>query len=438
MKIIKPFILLAAVIATTLSVNAQNNTMTPYSRFGYGVLNDYATSAQRSMGGVGYAMNNSRQINPMNPASYAAIDSLTFLFDVGVDIKQLRTTEGSEKGKNFGGGLDYITMQFPVTKYMGMSIGLLPWAQVGYSFGDEIVNGEASHQGSGGINELYVGISGKLFKGFTVGANIGYLFGTQLNDTYLSPSSGSMSLFERVMEIRDYNLRFGAQYSFNIGSKHRVTLGAVYAPAKDFHGKTYGVYYDINKDVDTNGAAKPDTIGYTRLKGNYSAPATYGAGINYEWNNRLMVEADFTYQPWKDAKFKGIKGFVGGNGSTGQGGYEVDDKPIFDNRWKASLGLQYTPDSRGGYLKRVNYRLGGFYNHDYIIVGNNNNVKEYGLSLGFGLPAPVNRLTKTVVNLGFEYRHRQSSPAALVKENYFQITLGINFNELWFWQNKIQ
>ena len=35
---------------------AQNGTMTPYSRYGYGILNDNATSAQRAMGGVGYAM----------------------------------------------------------------------------------------------------------------------------------------------------------------------------------------------------------------------------------------------------------------------------------------------------------------------------------------------------------------------------------------------
>ena len=71
------------------------------------------------------------------------------------------------------------------------------------------------------------------------------------------------------------------------------------------------------------------------------------------------------------------------------------------------------------------------------MVGDNN-VKDYGLSFGLGLPTPVNRYTKTIVNLTFEYRHRQTSPVKLVTENYFQITLGINFNELWFWQNKIQ
>ncbi len=412
-------------LAPTMTLSAQNATSTPYSRFGYGVLNDYASSSQRAMGGVGIAMNNSRQINPMNPASYAAIDTLTFLFDIGVDLSQINSTEnlnGTElKGKKFTGGLDYVTMQFPIGKYMGASIGLLPYSQVGYSFGQDIVNGEDSHQGSGGINELYFGISGRPFKGFSIGANISYLFGHIVNDTYLNPtastSGGSMSsLFERVVEVRDYNLRFGAQYSFNVGEKNRFTLGVVYTPPKDFRGKTYAVMYDIENDVE------PDTIASIKLKGNNSAPATYGAGISYHWDNRLYVEADFTYQPWKDAKFYEIEGF---------------EESRFNDRWKAAFGLQFTPATRGGYFKRISYRAGAFVDTDYIMA-RGNKVKDVGVSVGLGLPAPVNRWTKTVVNIGFEYRHRTSSPVALVKENYFNFTIGINFNELWFWQNKIQ
>ena len=83
MKINKllPAILAIIAMALPLAAPAQNGTITPYSRFGYGMLRDNATSAQQSMGGVGYAMNSGRQINVMNPASYARIDSLTFLFD---------------------------------------------------------------------------------------------------------------------------------------------------------------------------------------------------------------------------------------------------------------------------------------------------------------------------------------------------------------------
>ena len=74
-------LLLAAAFLASAAASAQ--TSSPYSMYGYGIIGDRATSLQRQMGGVGYAMNSGRQINVMNPASYAAIDSLTFLFDIG-------------------------------------------------------------------------------------------------------------------------------------------------------------------------------------------------------------------------------------------------------------------------------------------------------------------------------------------------------------------
>ena len=180
MRIAKILALSLLFITTAIGATAQNGTMTPYSSYGYGILGDHATSAQRAMGGVGYAMNSGRQINVMNPASYAAIDTLTFLFDMGIDLTAMWQNETLSDGKrlserNFGGGLDYVTMQFPLGRRMGASVGLVPYSSVGYSFGSEIDNGIDSRQGSGSINELYVGVSGNPFKGFYVGANISYM-----------------------------------------------------------------------------------------------------------------------------------------------------------------------------------------------------------------------------------------------------------------------
>lgn len=399
-------------------ISAQNTT-SPYSKFGVGLLNDNATAAQRSMGGVGYAMNSGRQINVMNPASYAAIDTLTFLFDMGVDVTTLWSYENGAYSRDFGGGLDYITMQFPLGKRMGGSIGLLPYSSVGYSFGSEIVHGSNSREGYGGLNQLYLGLSGRIIDGLTVGTNISYLFGTTVNDMYAYTSTGSASLFERVLQVRDWHVQVGAQYSYEFNKKNRATVGLVYTPGKTLLGHTWAIKYDINSD------SAPDTIGYTSLRDKYGLPDTWGVGLNYQWDNRLMTEVDFTYQPWKDAKSSPI---------LNKDGETVFQPSEYDNRWKIAAGVQYTPNFRGSYVQRINYRLGGFFNHDYIVVGENN-VRDYGVSIGFGLPTLK---SKTVVNLGFEYRHRQAYPNPLIKEDYFNVTVGINFNELWFWQNKIK
>ena len=106
---------------------------------------------------------------------------------------------------------------------------------------------------------------------------------------------------------------------------------------------------------------------------------------------------------------------------------------ITADRWRAALGMQYTPNPRGNYLQRIQYRLGTFYNHDYLMI-RGNNLREYGLTAGFGLPVPG---FKSVVNIGLEWKNRQCHPVALIKENYLNITVGINFNEMWFQKNKI-
>ncbi len=423
MKISVKILLLLLALCPAIAV-AQNATMTPYSRYGYGMLSDGATSAQRAMGGTGVAMSGGRQINVMNPASYSALDSLNFIFDMGADLTFLWQNEGAAKHSQTGGGLEYITMAFPLWKRLGASIGVLPYSSVGYAFGSDVTNGTVSRAGSGSLNQAYVGLGYELFPRFSLGLNFAYLFGSTVHDTYAFTGSGASTLFEREMRVRDWTLDLGAQYAINLNTRTRLTLGFRFSPGKDLHGETFGVYYDASNSSNSSTsssteAVKVDTVGYTKLNGRFSLPATFAGGVNLQWAGRLMVEADFIYQPWKDAKFAKIEGF---------------EYTEYANRWRASLGMQFVPNPRGSYFRRLIYRAGAYLNHDYIMVLGNN-VREYGASVGFGFPVPG---YKTQVNLGFEYKHRQAHPAALVKEDYFNITLGVNFNEMWFRKNKIR
>ena len=58
----KIFATAALAVATIIPTMAQNE-QSPYSKFGYGMVKDYATSMQRRMGGVGIAMTGGRQIH---------------------------------------------------------------------------------------------------------------------------------------------------------------------------------------------------------------------------------------------------------------------------------------------------------------------------------------------------------------------------------------
>lgn len=414
MKYSKIIVLAAVCMAVSLGMSAQVSS-SPYSKVGYGLLSDNASSIQRSMGGVGYAMQDGRTINVMNPASYAQVDSLTFLWDFGLDLTNVWSKEGSKSGHTLGGGLDYLTAHFKLAKHLGGSFGLLPYSSVGYSFGNDIDGGSEYRSGSGGLLQLYAGVGYEPIKNLSVGANVAYLFGTTVNNNTVTIASSSSTLFQRTMQVRDYNVSAGVQYVIPLGKFDKVVVGATYSPKKSFHGNTWGSYYDTQD-------SKLDSVGYTSLSGKYEQPHSIGAGVSYTHRN-ILVEADFTYQDWSSVKYSPIEGFE----STAM---------KFDTRWKAAAGVQFSPDMRGSYLGAVKFRLGGFYNHDYInIMGNN--VRDYGASIGAGFPVP-GATGKTTVNLGFEWKRRQAAPAKLIQEDYFNITLGINFNEVWFWKNKIR
>ena len=76
---------LAAFLAlTTIGASAQSGTNSPYSQFGLGDLATMAVGQNKGMGGVGYGFRKGNEVNPLNPASYSSIDSLTFIFDAGL------------------------------------------------------------------------------------------------------------------------------------------------------------------------------------------------------------------------------------------------------------------------------------------------------------------------------------------------------------------
>lgn len=413
------------ILVAGLGVYGQANT--PYSMYGYGILSDNATSMQRQMGGVGVAMNSGRQINAMNPASYAAIDSLTFLFDMGADLSFIWSKEGSAKEHATGGGLDYLTMQFPVSKNFGGSVGLLPYSSVGYAFGNDIKHGAMENQGSGGINRLYLGFAGEI-KGFSLGFNVSYDFGNIVNDVFATPSSSGSSKVEHVMKVRDWGILVGAQYTARLSRTDRLVLGLTYSPKKTLLGSTWMTTQEMTQE------SKPTEVARADLKNNYYTPNAIGAGVSYthQRSSRFNVEFDYSWQQWSKARYSPL--YSSGNTELNTAPVVVFEGMNFSDRSRFAVGAEYVPKVRGSYMQRVSYRIGAYYTDDYLNI-KGNQVQEFGVSAGFGFPTVEG---KTVINLGFEWKMRQAHPQTLIRENYLNITLGVNFNEVWFFKRKIR
>ena len=79
------------------------------------------------MGGIGYGIRENGKVNTLNPASYSAVDSLTFIFDAGVSLENVNYSYGKNKTNKKSSSFDYLTMQFRAWKNIGMIFMIRHW-----------------------------------------------------------------------------------------------------------------------------------------------------------------------------------------------------------------------------------------------------------------------------------------------------------------------
>jgi hypothetical protein len=403
------------VVCILLFVNglsfAQNSTNSPYTRYGYGALADHSFGAGRSMGGIGYGLRSPRQINPMNPASYSSMDSLTFLLDVGAMFQFSWYDDGQNKQRDMNGNFEYVALQFPLTRRVAMSVGMLPYSHVGYNFGSYAEEGPGSlteYSGTGGLSEVYAGLSVDLWKKrLAFGANVSYMFG-KVDHRRRITTTNIMYTMNKV-DVHDMKFDFGLQYTHPLTKTERMTFGAVYSPGMKLSATAYKM---ISFDQYFTTLAEADTL---RNVG-FDIPDSYGFGVTYTKDYKMILAADVSYQNWSKAQYFGSSN-------------------DFKDRVKIALGGEYIPNNfTRVYLNRVRYRAGLHYSNSYLnIKGTGYN--EFGACLGVGFPMLDNR---SFINASFDYVKVVPGSKTLIDEQYFRFTLSYTFNEYWFFKRKME
>jgi hypothetical protein len=118
----------------TLSMIAQSGTKSPYSQYGLGILSDQSQGFNRGMSGLFQGIRNGNQVNMQNPASYSAVDSLSMIFDAAVSGQFTQFKEGNAKINAKTANFEYATALFRVLPKFGVSLGIVPYTNIGYDF----------------------------------------------------------------------------------------------------------------------------------------------------------------------------------------------------------------------------------------------------------------------------------------------------------------
>ncbi len=449
MFIFRNSILTIALVIGAFASQAQTNAIqpksnSPYSRFGLGDLNDQYFAASGGMAGLSAAFYDASHINLLNPASLAQLQATAF--EVGMFGKYSKLKDGDNTDEIWSGNLNYLALAFPLRNTInealdrskspwgvGMGFALLPYSSVGYDIESITTSpdyGTTSNtlKGSGGTYRIQWG-TGVRYKKFSVGVNAGYQFGKLINSrlvTFDSLDNSFSTDFLDEISLSGFVFNVGVQYTHEfkkagpngttVPKGERLIFGAYTGNGGNFKTNSSKLYQRVNI-VDY---VLLDTIlqeSGRRQEG--SMPSEFSVGIMYEKVNKLRLGAEYSAAAWS--------------------GYRNEAKPenLLDT-WRAAVGVEYIPDiiSYNKYSRRIRYRAGAFYSLDPRSISGEQ-LKRYGVTLGFGLPIILPRQQTSFVNIAIEAGQFGLTGDTGLRETYAKATIGFTLNDnTWFFKRK--
>lgn len=420
---------LLSLLLTSMWVLAQRSTSSsPYSRYGLGELRGDLLPQTRGMGGISTGiryLSGAGNINVANPASYSGLGLTTI--DVGVfgNITELSKNRLSENSYNFS--LGHINFGMPLGRPGGISFGILPFSDVGYSYAIpgriDTTNIRTVYAGAGGTTKAYLGYGVQINKNFSVGANLGYLFGTLENIRSIELPGDVGALNVRVdssQYVNGFSFDYGAQYFQPLGNNVNLTIGYAGTAGTSLNTSASRVITRTATSVEDDFENLPvDSIGnYEGQQQRIAMPMKHSVGFSIAKGNSWLIGGDVNYAKWSDYR-------VGTH------------NPGLTDSYGFAIGGQITPDVTSvKYFNVVDYRLGFKYNKSYINISDQD-IKQMALTVGFGFPLPSLFGTSFYkINFSTEFGQLGTLENNLVQERYINFNLGFTLNDRWFRRNR--
>lgn len=451
--LLKPLLCMSLAIGLQLlmfpTATAQNGFNIPFSQFGAGYSEQpFNLPMVTRTGGIVYTRAGNNYVNPFNPASYASVETESFVFDMGVNMQVSTLRDNLNSLQDAEGNLGYLMVAMPITKWWKVAAGLMPYSTVSYEstltqtdpVAGRVVTTYSGGDGqgySGGVNEVFVGSAFNLLNGgegktnLQAGFNVHYLTGNIVRAISYSFPESTTTYFlskRRLKTTTLNNLTFdaGLQLRQPLGSRFTLGVGLVYKPHLELSVNDDALIYTYhNSDeslIDTIFPARGAETGFKSLM---EQPQTFGVGLSLERNRRWQVAVDATFAEWSDLKYtEGAENPLFGASSLHYGPYS-----------RYALGFERMGDMDAAtYWGRMSWSLGVHTTQGALrleIDGGEHRLDEWGAGAGVTLPM---RKGRSLLTLSAGYSSL-GDPNVLQRDTW---TFGIAVSscERWFYKRR--
>lgn len=388
-------ILLLTLCHSTLLIYSQNTTNSPTSMFGLGELSTGEGGQYSGLGGAGIALQSYNFLNTANPASLTAIEGQRFLIDAGVMGAYKVYTQTGTSNHSLVGNLNNLSIGCRITPRWYGAVFMAPVSSVGYAITlDQDITGTGSStvsslfEGEGGFSKMGISTAYRLFKGFSVGANLSYVTGT-IKQT---ETQGSINVEESSYKHAFY-ADFGLQYKFSLSRNKYLVAGAV-----------YGYSQDLAQDntLSVSSTSGNESIDESQRHVRQCLPQFVGAGLAYN-SPHWTLTVEYKYTDWSRMK-------------------SSQSNVRFENQHRLSAGTAYTAGNI--YQNPVKLLLGAGVSNSYIVI-QKKKATNYYVSAGSNFTL----YNGNVLSLGVKYSDQLHLPNGMQRERGVTLFFNFTFSE---------
>jgi hypothetical protein len=438
-------ILLVALFLSVFSIQAQNGTLSPLTRYGIGEI-DFPNQARNiGMGGTILSQSNdeiepNRSLNLENPAALSSIGYMHSAIDLGANVKWYNIASAQGSKTRFQGNMDYFSIGFNLISkkrenstpgnVMGMAFGYKALSRVGYSLtsGDSLSKDTTLYKGNGGGNSAFLAFGIKPWKYISIGLTGTFHWGDLDRSQEFIPNLDSSLLKisnQSIDNFTGFQLKTGVLGEIPVGKNTCLKLGGIVELGTTLKNAHTDYLYNYRLTSDGLKVVR-DTIFYERKSNsNIKLPLAFGGGISWVDKGKYQIAFDWYNQTW----------------SSVSSSYQSNLRDLT----RYSFGVEYTPNLQTTeqlnklkrFLRRTSYRLGFYYLQNNTLI-KGNTLEQIGITAGLGikLPPPTRYSPPSIVNIGIELAERGSLTEVGIRERLARIYISVTINDLWFKKRK--
>ena len=405
-----------------LFFNAQSIGNSPYAAFGIGDVKYDNTTEISAMGGIStaYIWDFNNSFNFSNPAANKNLELTSIKIEGTNENNFFKSDFESRNVTKHSSYLSNISVSFPLSPKVKFGLGYQPYSSKKYSVltNETLADGTIEahlFSGEGTLSTVQAAVGYEITPEFALGLKTNFYFGNLYDINELTYSTAELvNGYETKNKIKSFNFTLGSAYQKKLAKDRKLTLGATYTFGNT--GKmetlyTNSTYFYLPGQEKTN----VSIIDQNFSKDKNLIPMEFSLGAGLGKDAKWFLGTQFDFKKGETIQFLGL--------------------PFANqNSYKVAAGGWYIPNYNNfrNYFSRVTYRYGAYYEKGNLSL-NGTNVNQFAITGGLTLPfenRSANRMSG--IDIGVELGQRGALKNNLVRQNFVNLKIAINFADKWF------